>query len=154
MGTSSLQNFLTSLNYTHVQHLHMPNYHIHQRSLLLLNMSGFQVCCTEGTEPVVNKDGKNQPDMSLSLCLLSKALHSLARQYFSFSRTITHPSICSITYWHVLTQRVAGYAGIFNPELSREHGKASQAEILWGPELLRQHTPWLVSLLDKKYLIS
>lgn len=51
---------------------------------------------------------------------------------------------------HPDPETVAGNAGACHPQLPPAHGKAPQAENLWRLELLRQHAPWLVSLLDKK----
>lgn len=62
-----------------------------RRVCFCLTHQVFKCIALSGTEPVVNKDSRDQPDTSLSLCLLPKALHSLARQYFSFSRATNTP---------------------------------------------------------------
>lgn len=103
----------------------------------------FKSTALSGTEPVVNKDGKNPPDMSpkpLSCFqgtpLTCQALLLLQQDHYTHLYLLHY-----LLDWHVLTQRAAGNAGAFNPKLSRGHWKAPQAEILWGLQLLSQHTP-------------
>lgn len=86
MGTNAsmqeLHHLLISLNQIHAQHLQVPNYLLHQKSLALLNASGFQAKCIEQAEPKVKRDGKNELHVALSLCLLSQSLQQLTRQSF------------------------------------------------------------------------
>lgn len=88
--------------------------------------------------------------MPLSLCLLSQCYAGLSGTPSSVTVPVHIP--VSVKFLNgpacSYTAIAVGNAGIFHHELPRGNGKALQEANVWQLELLNQHTPWLMSLLE------